>query len=84
MVRIEGAVGEQCAEFEDDSWRLTLNADGVRCDDLAADAEPGDMVIRGAASDLVLYCYARIPLDSLENTGDTEPMEQLAEWDPNA
>lgn len=70
------------------SWRLTLNADGVRCDDLATDlatdAEPGDLVMRGAASDLVLYFYERLPLDSLENTGDTEPMEQLADWDPNA
>ncbi|WP_371664654.1 maleylpyruvate isomerase N-terminal domain-containing protein [Streptomyces sp. NBC_00280] len=66
------------------SWRLTLNADGVRCDDLAADAEPGDMAMRGAASELILYFYARVPLDGLETTGDTEPMDQLAEWDPNA
>jgi uncharacterized protein (TIGR03083 family) len=65
------------------SWRLTLNADGVRCDDLAADAEPGDMTMRGAASELVLYCYDRIPLNSVEITGDSEPMEQLADWDPN-
>ncbi len=66
------------------SWRLTLNADGVRCDDLPADAEPGDMAMRGAASELVLYFYDRVPLDGVETTGDTEPMEQLAEWDPNA
>ncbi|MEY9904874.1 uncharacterized protein (TIGR03083 family) [Catenulispora sp. MAP12-49] len=69
---------------EGGSWRLTLNADGVRCDDLAADAEPGDLVTRGAASEVVLYLYDRIPFDSLENTGSTEPMDQLAEWDPNA
>jgi uncharacterized protein (TIGR03083 family) len=66
------------------SWRLTLNADGVRSDDLADDAEPGDLAVRGAASELVLYLYARIPFDALEITGDTEPMEQLAEWDPTA
>ncbi|GAB3939566.1 hypothetical protein GCM10027614_22030 [Micromonospora vulcania] len=42
------------------------------------------MAVRGAASDLVLYLYDRVPLDGLESTGDTEPMEQLAEWDPNA
>jgi len=69
---------------EGGSWRLTLNADGVRCDDLDADAEPGDMTVRGAASELALYCYDRIPLDRLEVTGDAEPMEQLANWDPNA
>ncbi|MEU3466113.1 maleylpyruvate isomerase N-terminal domain-containing protein [Streptomyces sp. NPDC006733] len=66
------------------SWRLTLDADGVRCDDLAADAEPGDLAMRGAASELVLYFYDRLPLDVLETTGDTEPMDQLAVWDPNA
>ncbi|MEW2427382.1 maleylpyruvate isomerase N-terminal domain-containing protein [Micromonospora sp. NPDC047644] len=66
------------------SWRLTLDADGVRCDDLAADAEPGDMALRGAASDMILYFYQRVPLDSLEATGDTTPMEQLADWDPTA
>ncbi|MEV7511517.1 maleylpyruvate isomerase family mycothiol-dependent enzyme [Streptomyces sp. NPDC091201] len=66
------------------SWRLTLDAAGVRCDGLAGGAEPGDLVMRGTASDLVLYFYARLPMDDLENTGDTGPMEQLAEWDPNA
>ena len=49
-----------------------------------ADAEPGDMAMRGAASELVLYFYERVPLDGLETTGDTAPMEQLAGWDPNA
>ncbi|MFJ5884564.1 maleylpyruvate isomerase family mycothiol-dependent enzyme [Kitasatospora cineracea] len=65
------------------SWRLTLDADGVRCTDLAADAEPGGLVVRGTASDLVLCFYARTPFEDLETTGDTEPMEQLAEWDPD-
>ncbi|MFE2261525.1 maleylpyruvate isomerase family mycothiol-dependent enzyme [Streptomyces griseosporeus] len=65
------------------SWRLTLDAGGVRCDDLASDAEPGDLTMRGPASELVLYFYDRLPFDDLEITGDTEPMEQLAEWDPN-
>ncbi|MGW3892326.1 hypothetical protein ACWD69_26900 [Micromonospora chokoriensis] len=69
---------------EGPSWRLILNADGVRCDDLADDAEPGDLAMRGAASELVLYFYARVPLGDLETTGDTEPMERLADWDPNA
>ncbi|MEY9928981.1 uncharacterized protein (TIGR03083 family) [Catenulispora sp. GP43] len=69
---------------EGGSWRLTLNADGVRADGLAADAEPGDMVVRGTANELVLYLNDRTPLDSLEITGTSEPMEQLAEWDPTA
>ncbi|WP_030464645.1 maleylpyruvate isomerase family mycothiol-dependent enzyme [Kitasatospora sp. NRRL B-11411] len=68
---------------EGGSWRLTLDPGGVRCTDLAADAEPGDLVVRGTASELVLYFYARTPFEGLEITGDTEPMEQLAEWDPN-
>jgi hypothetical protein len=42
------------------------------------------MAMRGAASELVLYFYERVPLDGLETIGDTEPMEQLADWDPNA
>ncbi|AWT46448.1 MULTISPECIES: maleylpyruvate isomerase family mycothiol-dependent enzyme [Streptomyces] len=69
---------------EGGSWRLTLDADGVRCDDLAADAEPADLTMRGPASELVLYFYDRLPFDDLEITGDTEPMERLAEWDPTA
>ncbi|GIG70492.1 maleylpyruvate isomerase family mycothiol-dependent enzyme [Phytomonospora endophytica] len=66
------------------SWRLTLNADGVRSDDLDPDAEPGDLTVRGTAGEMVLYLYDRVPFDSLEVTGDTTPMDQLAEWDPNA
>ncbi|GLZ78186.1 hypothetical protein Afil01_29930 [Actinorhabdospora filicis] len=69
---------------EGGSWRVSLNADGVRCDDLAADAEPGDMVMRGSASDMVLYFYDRISYNGLEISGDTEPMDQLAVWDPDA
>ncbi|WP_433352017.1 hypothetical protein ACQPYV_17525 [Micromonospora saelicesensis] len=42
------------------------------------------MAMRGTASDMVLYFYARVPLDDLETTGDIQPMEQLADWDPNA
>jgi hypothetical protein len=70
--------------IEGRACRLTLNADGVRCDNLDVGAEPGDMTLRGAASDLVLYYYQRLPLDGLETTGNTEPMEHLADWDPNA
>ncbi|WFE53331.1 hypothetical protein [Micromonospora sp. WMMD1155] len=40
--------------------------------------------MRGTASDLVLYFYERLPLDDLATTGDTEPMERLADWDPKA
>ncbi|VVJ21842.1 Uncharacterised protein [Amycolatopsis camponoti] len=66
------------------SWRLTLDADGVRRGDLAADAEPGDAAMRGTASELVLCFYEHVPLDSLEITGDIEPVEQLAAWEPDA
>ncbi|GLY44594.1 hypothetical protein Amsp01_106170 [Amycolatopsis sp. NBRC 101858] len=66
------------------AWRLTLNTIGVRCDDLAADAEPGDVAMRGAASELVLCFYERVGLDGLELTGDIEPVEQLAGWNPDA
>ncbi|WP_329501455.1 hypothetical protein [Kitasatospora herbaricolor] len=50
-------------------------------------AGPGDQRSSGPAriqEELVLCFYDRIPLDGLETTGDAEPMEQLAEWDPNA
>jgi len=40
--------------------------------------------MRGTASELVLFVYDRVPLDGLQITGDIEPLEQLAGWDPNA
>ncbi|MGW4527444.1 maleylpyruvate isomerase family mycothiol-dependent enzyme [Amycolatopsis sp. NPDC004378] len=69
---------------EGGSWRLTLNASGVRCDDLADGTEPGDTAMRGSASELVLCFYERFPLDGLEITGDIEPVKQLGAWNPDA
>ncbi|GIM90899.1 maleylpyruvate isomerase family mycothiol-dependent enzyme [Paractinoplanes toevensis] len=63
------------------SWRLWLTADGVRV--ASPDPSPADASIRGTASDLVLVLYLRIPVDSLETTGDTHIFEQLIDWDPD-
>nr|WP_089157333.1 hypothetical protein [Micromonospora sp. NBS 11-29] len=55
------------------SWRLRLSRDGAQVPRFA----------RGAASDLVLFFYGRIPLDSLTFEGDRRVFDQLAAWDPS-
>lgn len=69
------------------SWRLRLSPDGAQPAHLtpAADEEPetADVSARGTASDLVLFFYGRIPLDSLEFEGDRRILDQLAAWDPS-
>ncbi|GIF21636.1 uncharacterized protein (TIGR03083 family) [Actinoplanes tereljensis] len=62
------------------SWRLWLAADGVRV--ASPDAGPADASLRGTASDLVLALYLRIPVDSLEVSGDGQIFDQLIDWDP--
>ncbi|WP_395243166.1 maleylpyruvate isomerase N-terminal domain-containing protein [Agromyces sp. MMS24-K17] len=70
------------------SWRLRLSPEGARVARLAPtaeqDADAADVSVRGAASDLVLFFYGRIPLDSLEFEGDRRIFDQLAAWDPSA
>ncbi|MEH1127823.1 maleylpyruvate isomerase N-terminal domain-containing protein [Micromonospora sp. CPCC 206061] len=73
------------------SWRLWLSADGARAGSLpipgtmpaTACGEDPDAAARGAASELVLLFYGRIPLDSLKLDGDRRHFDLLIAWDPD-
>lgn len=73
------------------SWRLRLSADGIRVARVPSPATTTDRVedtvdlsVTGTASDLVLFCYGRIPLESLQADGDRRHVDRLAAWDPDA
>ncbi|MET0828436.1 MAG: hypothetical protein ABWY26_02855, partial [Microbacterium sp.] len=67
--------------------RLRLSPDGAQVAHLAHASDEGhvtaDASARATASDLVLFFYDRIPLDSLEFDGDRRIFDQLADWDPS-
>lgn len=70
------------------SWRLRLSRDGARVARFGApaageDPDMADASARGTASDLVLFFYDRIPLDSLKWDGDRRIFDQLIAWDPS-
>ncbi|GHJ54627.1 hypothetical protein Nm8I071_39340 [Nonomuraea sp. TT08I-71] len=72
------------------SWRLRLSRDGARAARLGEpaageDPDTADASARGAASDLVLFFYGRIPPDSLKLKldGDRRIFDQLIAWDPS-
>ncbi len=64
------------------SWRLRLSAEGARVTRLAGDEGPADVSARGTASDLVLWFYGRIPMNSLRVEGDTRIFDRLVAWEP--
>ncbi|GAA1952971.1 maleylpyruvate isomerase N-terminal domain-containing protein [Agromyces allii] len=70
------------------SWRLRLSEAGAQVADLmpAAGEDSGatDASASGTASELVLFFYDRIPLESLEFEGDRRIFDELAAWDPSA
>ncbi len=73
---------------EGHSWRLRLSRDRAqvaRLGEPAAGEAPdtADASARGTASDLVLFFYGRIPLDSLKFEGDRRIFDQLVAWDPS-
>jgi len=71
---------------EGHSWRLRLSHDGAQAAHLTPTAEDLDTVdasARGTASDLVLFFYGRIPLESLQFEGDRRIFDRLAAWDPS-
>jgi len=72
---------------EGHSWRLRLSDEGAQVAHLAPAADENavaaDASARGTASDLVLFFYGRITLDSLEFDGDRRIFDQLAAWDPS-
>jgi uncharacterized protein (TIGR03083 family) len=67
------------------SWRLTVDGDGARTTRLSATGEDPDaagLSLRGPASDLVLYQYQRISVDSLQLDGDPGLLDLLHAWEP--
>lgn len=75
---------------EGHSWRLLLSAAGLSFTRLPEESTPPDatpghgVVIRGAASDLVLFMYGRREVISMAITGDKTVIQQLIDWDPSA
>ncbi|HTJ72109.1 MAG TPA: maleylpyruvate isomerase family mycothiol-dependent enzyme [Actinospica sp.] len=70
---------------EGGSWRLALAADGARFTRLVGDATaaaPAEVAITGTASELVLYMYDRISVDSLQLAGDGNVLDLLRAWEP--
>lgn len=66
------------------SWRHTVDGDGARTTRLPATGEDPDaagLSIHGTASDLVLFLYERIPLDSLHLDGDPGLFDLFHAWD---
>ena len=71
------------------SWRLWFSADGARTARLPTPvASEGPEVAyasaRGTAHELVMFCYGRIPMDSLQLDGDRRVFDQLIAWEPEA
>ncbi|MGW5556485.1 maleylpyruvate isomerase family mycothiol-dependent enzyme [Micromonospora sp. NPDC003944] len=69
------------------SWRLTVDGDGARATRIGATEEGLDaagVAVRGAASELVLYLYDRIPAESLHVDGDAGLLDLLRAWEPEA
>ncbi|MEU0336734.1 maleylpyruvate isomerase family mycothiol-dependent enzyme [Streptomyces sp. NPDC006193] len=71
---------------EGPSWRLRLSADGARTARLSSpdgtDTDASDASARGAARELVLALYGRIPVGSLELDGDRRLFDLLLAWEP--
>lgn len=69
------------------SWRIRLSGDGAQVVRLVPDAgedpDTAGVSARGTLSDLVLFFYGRIPLDSLAWAGDRRIFDQLIAWDPS-
>jgi uncharacterized protein (TIGR03083 family) len=68
------------------SWRLDLSEAGARYARLEDDGPAVDTgeSIHAPASAIVLWMYNRIPLESLEISGDLVGFERLRDWDPSA
>ncbi|KRF26375.1 MULTISPECIES: maleylpyruvate isomerase family mycothiol-dependent enzyme [unclassified Phycicoccus] len=72
---------------EGPAWRLWLDGDGARfarLPDGGDSTDPATMTGRGSASEIVLTMYGRIPLETLEITGDRAVLDGLVEWVPGA
>lgn len=58
-------------------------ADDAAADDGAADDGAANASARATASDLVLFFYDRLSVDSVNAEGDRRIFERLAAWDPS-
>lgn len=65
-------------------WRVSLAADGVRIDRHPAPGTAAGACLRATAGELVLALYNRVPMESLELTGDQGLFDRLIAWDPDA
>ncbi|NBE83217.1 maleylpyruvate isomerase family mycothiol-dependent enzyme [Micromonospora sp. NEAU-HG-1] len=71
------------------SWRLALSADGARATRLPIATAAGEgpdaacAAARGAAGEVVLVLYDRIPIDSLQLDGDRRQFDLLRAWEPD-
>lgn len=69
------------------SWRLRLSRDGAQptrgVPALGGGVESADASATASASDLVLFFYGRISMDSVNAEGDRRIFDQLAAWDPS-
>ncbi|MFK0230879.1 maleylpyruvate isomerase N-terminal domain-containing protein [Streptomyces sp. NPDC090303] len=72
-----------CHAAEAGSWRQTVDGDGSRFTRLtaaeAAETKP-TAAIHGAASEMALLMYMRIPAGSLRTQGDANLPKQLQDW----
>ncbi|MFJ4953036.1 maleylpyruvate isomerase family mycothiol-dependent enzyme [Streptomyces sp. NPDC088760] len=71
------------------SWRLTVDGDGARTTRIPAptaatgeDSDAASASVHGTASELVLYLYDRIQVDSLHVDGDAGLLDLLRAWEP--
>ncbi len=63
------------------SWRLSLSGEGVRVVEMSA-TTPADASVTATGSDLVLFFYGRLGLDSVKVEGDPSVLTRIIEWDP--
>jgi uncharacterized protein (TIGR03083 family) len=67
---------------EGPSWTLDLTPSGARLDPPTSGSPVA--TIHGAASDILLALYGRVPLDTLRADGDGAVVEQLLAWGDTA
>jgi uncharacterized protein (TIGR03083 family) len=66
------------AAVEGPTWTVDLTPAGAEADPAAA-GEPV-ATVRGAASDLILALFGRVPLDRLQIDGDARVVDELIRW----
>ncbi|GLY29593.1 maleylpyruvate isomerase N-terminal domain-containing protein [Kineosporia sp. NBRC 101731] len=69
---------------EGGSWRQHLSAEGSRITRNDGTESTAGVRIRGTASDLVLFLFGRIPIESLAIDGDRKIVDQVTTWDWSA